>query len=86
MLSTPWNTGLTDANDERADCETCDGVLHQVRRASTQQRWRGAHASIIVGRLEWFAAIISAAMRFFPTLYSLSHCGVVDFYRSCGES
>ena len=63
----------TDANDERADCEAGDGILQQVRRTSTQQRRRGAHAGIVVGRLERLAAYVSAVMRsrFTPTHYPM---------------
>jgi hypothetical protein len=86
MRWAPWRGDLTDANDERADCETCDGVLQQVRRASTQQRRRGAHAGIVVGRLERLAVVVSAAMRFLSTLYSLLtipswRCGLLQVLR-----
>jgi hypothetical protein len=48
--------GRTDANDEGADGEAGDGVFDQVRRAGSQQGGGGAHAGVIVGRLEGFAA------------------------------
>jgi hypothetical protein len=53
--------GRTDANDEGADCEAGDGVFDQVRSAGSQQGGRGAHAGVIVGRLEGFAADVRTA-------------------------
>ena len=63
----------TDSNHERADCETGDGILQQIRRTSTQQRRRGAHASIVICRLERFTDTVSMLMRLNvdPTYYPI---------------
>jgi hypothetical protein len=76
----------TDAYDEPADGEAGEGILDQVRRASSQQSRRGAHAVIIVGRSEGFAVFVSDAIRA-STLNlrdSLSHGGLSRLSQSCG--
>jgi hypothetical protein len=49
----------TYSNDQRAYNEAGYGVLDQVRRSRSQQSRRGAHAVVIVGRLERLAADIN---------------------------
>lgn len=77
------SSGRTNSDDERADCETSNGILQQIRRTSTQQRRRGAHASIVVSRLERFAGIVSAPMRprISPTYYPMAAWWTLSFLR-----
>jgi hypothetical protein len=71
--------GRTDANDEGADGEAGDGVFDQVRRAGSQQGGGGAHAGVIVGRLEGFAADVRTACTYTGQRgHSLSHGGGVS--------
>ena len=68
--------GRTDSNDEGADCEAGDCVFDQVRGAGSQQGGRGAHAGVIVGRLERFAAgVRTRRQRSRQRRHSLSHGG-----------
>lgn len=49
----------TNANHQRANGETSNGVLDQVRRAGSQQGRRCPHAVVIVGGAEGFAVQVS---------------------------
>jgi hypothetical protein len=73
----------TDSYNQRADSDTGDGVLDQVRRTSSQQSRRGPHAVVVVGRSEWFAVIVNYdPVQIQAQSHSLSHGGLLRLTHS----